>query len=382
MMHHIDITFPDRYDYATTYADSKWGPIETAPIPDVNKLALYALRKQAEVGNCNESAPYMWNVKERYKHDAWKQLSGVSKFEAMVKYVEVLEDLVGRSWIEEVAAGKNSAAEPTANESNAAVVADDDLDALSDLTSSLDAGDRHSSGSTLPNPTAHSVSLASASGGGSTASPQEVSMLREEIRRLRSLLMVNGIDPDSGCKYHAQAGSSLSGPPPPISIHPGPFPNISPPPAPPTTGIAATLATVSWKPEVAELAEPEAVYYTSQEGKMGWLEWLGLVSANSKPELVVPRKASNTDSGPSTPSHPTHSSHQQPKFNAGVESRNGVGSTPPVPGPAPTEQPKSTDPNRSPSASRSPNLGNTVAPGPQRPGPVRSGNENGRTVTI
>lgn len=66
MSHHFDITFPDRYDFATAYADKKYGNIEESTlIPDMQKLALYALRKHVECGACNEPAPYMWNVRER-----------------------------------------------------------------------------------------------------------------------------------------------------------------------------------------------------------------------------------------------------------------------------------------------------------------------------
>nr|KJB46135.1 hypothetical protein B456_007G349800 [Gossypium raimondii] len=43
-----------------------------------DKLILYGLFKQATVGPVNTSRPGMFNMKEKYKWDAWKAVEGGS----------------------------------------------------------------------------------------------------------------------------------------------------------------------------------------------------------------------------------------------------------------------------------------------------------------
>jgi diazepam-binding inhibitor (GABA receptor modulator, acyl-CoA-binding protein) len=55
-------------------------------------LDLYALYKQATVGNTTGSRPGMLDVKGRAKYDAWAKKKGMTKDAAMQAYI----DLVGR----------------------------------------------------------------------------------------------------------------------------------------------------------------------------------------------------------------------------------------------------------------------------------------------
>ena len=57
-------------------------------------LNFYALYKQATVGSCKEAKPYAWDVKGRYKWDAWHKLKEMSSDEAKLKYVEKLAELL------------------------------------------------------------------------------------------------------------------------------------------------------------------------------------------------------------------------------------------------------------------------------------------------
>ncbi|XP_022747809.1 acyl-CoA-binding protein [Durio zibethinus] len=58
-----------------------------------SKLILYGLFKQATVGPVNTSRPGMFNMKERYKWDAWKAVEGKSKEEAMNDYITKVKQL-------------------------------------------------------------------------------------------------------------------------------------------------------------------------------------------------------------------------------------------------------------------------------------------------
>ena len=56
-------------------------------------LKFYALYKQATVGPCNEPKPYAWDIKGKYKWEAWNKIKDCSSSEAKLKYVEQLKEL-------------------------------------------------------------------------------------------------------------------------------------------------------------------------------------------------------------------------------------------------------------------------------------------------
>ncbi|MBA0687676.1 hypothetical protein Goari_015190 [Gossypium aridum] len=58
-----------------------------------DKLSLYGLFKQATVGPVNTSRPGKFNMKEKYKWDAWKAVEGKSKEEAMNDYITKVKQL-------------------------------------------------------------------------------------------------------------------------------------------------------------------------------------------------------------------------------------------------------------------------------------------------
>lgn len=64
------------------------------PIPDIansTRLLYYALYKQATVGDCTTARPGMFDWKGRAKWDAWKELEGTSKHDAMRRYIQRLD---------------------------------------------------------------------------------------------------------------------------------------------------------------------------------------------------------------------------------------------------------------------------------------------------
>jgi diazepam-binding inhibitor (GABA receptor modulating acyl-CoA-binding protein) len=56
-------------------------------------LDLYGLFKQATEGDVSGSRPGMLDLKGRAKHDAWAKRKGVSKDDAMKKYVALVDAL-------------------------------------------------------------------------------------------------------------------------------------------------------------------------------------------------------------------------------------------------------------------------------------------------
>mmetsp|Transcript_22251 Transcript_22251/g.51331 ORF Transcript_22251/g.51331 Transcript_22251/m.51331 type:complete len:308 (+) Transcript_22251:84-1007(+) len=58
---------------------------------DSEKLTLYGFYKQATEGDNNRKAPPIWNIVERAKHAAWMDRQGMSKHQAMVRYIEVTQ---------------------------------------------------------------------------------------------------------------------------------------------------------------------------------------------------------------------------------------------------------------------------------------------------
>lgn len=57
------------------------------------KLRLYALYKQASVGDCTGDRPGMLDFVGRAKYDAWKELAGKSLDEAKQAYIDFVEEL-------------------------------------------------------------------------------------------------------------------------------------------------------------------------------------------------------------------------------------------------------------------------------------------------
>lgn len=58
------------------------------------KLEIYALFKQATVGNVNTERPGVFDLKGKAKWDAWKGKDGVSQEEAMQQYIDLVRDLL------------------------------------------------------------------------------------------------------------------------------------------------------------------------------------------------------------------------------------------------------------------------------------------------
>ncbi|GLC46052.1 hypothetical protein PLESTM_001819900 [Pleodorina starrii] len=69
----------------------------TASLPDNvsndDKLEMYALYKQASIGDCNTAQPGIFDPKGRAKWSAWNAKKGTSQEEAMQKYIELVAAL-------------------------------------------------------------------------------------------------------------------------------------------------------------------------------------------------------------------------------------------------------------------------------------------------
>jgi acyl-CoA-binding protein len=69
--------------------------LELARPPSTDEmLELYALYKQATVGDANAKRPGMLDFKARAKYDAWAERKGMSSEVAMQTYVDLVGKLV------------------------------------------------------------------------------------------------------------------------------------------------------------------------------------------------------------------------------------------------------------------------------------------------
>ncbi|WBW73955.1 fatty-acyl-CoA binding protein Acb1 [Schizosaccharomyces osmophilus] len=59
-------------------------------------LKLYGLFKQATVGDNNTQKPGLLDMKGKYKWNAWEELKGKPKEEAVNEYVALAEELKGK----------------------------------------------------------------------------------------------------------------------------------------------------------------------------------------------------------------------------------------------------------------------------------------------
>lgn len=81
-------------DIETAFATAR-DEVEQLPERPDNQdlLRLYALYKQATVGDATGDRPGMMEFVKRAKYDAWAAMAGTSREDAMRTYVEVVEEL-------------------------------------------------------------------------------------------------------------------------------------------------------------------------------------------------------------------------------------------------------------------------------------------------
>lgn len=69
--------------------------LTTRPSDD-ELLKLYALFKQATVGDNETSRPGLLDLKGKYKWDAWAELKGTSQEDAESQYIELVDELLSK----------------------------------------------------------------------------------------------------------------------------------------------------------------------------------------------------------------------------------------------------------------------------------------------
>jgi diazepam-binding inhibitor (GABA receptor modulating acyl-CoA-binding protein) len=69
--------------------DKKTNRDDTDNLTNENKLDLYKYFKQATEGDCNTAEPWSINFEASAKWKAWNSVKGMSKEDAMTKYVEM-----------------------------------------------------------------------------------------------------------------------------------------------------------------------------------------------------------------------------------------------------------------------------------------------------
>ncbi|MBA0591363.1 hypothetical protein Gorai_020041, partial [Gossypium raimondii] len=91
----INLEFQYNEEIKTEEFEEHAEKVKTLPAAPSNDdmLILYGLYKQATVGPVNTGRPGMFNMRERYKWDAWKAVEGKSKEEAMGDYITKVKQL-------------------------------------------------------------------------------------------------------------------------------------------------------------------------------------------------------------------------------------------------------------------------------------------------
>ena len=79
-------------DLAQRFADAQAKIKPVTGLGNDVMLDMYALYKQATVGDVNGSRPGMLDLKGRAKYDAWTKYKGKSKDDAMTAYIAVVEE--------------------------------------------------------------------------------------------------------------------------------------------------------------------------------------------------------------------------------------------------------------------------------------------------
>jgi diazepam-binding inhibitor (GABA receptor modulating acyl-CoA-binding protein) len=83
-------------DLATQFAQALADSKTLTERPDnATLLKLYALYKQATDGDASGKRPGFTDMVGRAKFDAWAEIKGTSKDDAMQQYVSLIEDLKG-----------------------------------------------------------------------------------------------------------------------------------------------------------------------------------------------------------------------------------------------------------------------------------------------
>nr|AAB31937.1 acyl-coA-binding protein type 2, ACBP type 2=type 2 [Saccharomyces bayanus, BK 2208 lager strain, Peptide, 86 aa] [Saccharomyces bayanus] len=69
--------------------------LPTKPSTD-ELLELYGLYKQATVGDNDKEKPGIFNMKDRYKWEAWEDLKGKSQEDAEKEYIAYVDNLIAK----------------------------------------------------------------------------------------------------------------------------------------------------------------------------------------------------------------------------------------------------------------------------------------------
>jgi diazepam-binding inhibitor (GABA receptor modulator, acyl-CoA-binding protein) len=74
-------------------AEARLRTLTTAPTNE-ELLEIYALYKQALLGDCLQPKPGIFDVKAQFKWKAWKAKAGLSQRDATVKYAQLVDKLL------------------------------------------------------------------------------------------------------------------------------------------------------------------------------------------------------------------------------------------------------------------------------------------------
>ena len=65
-------------------------------ISNEDKLELYKFYKQYTIGNCNIQKPYMYQITENHKWNAWNNIKNMDKDTAMNNYIKIATNILNK----------------------------------------------------------------------------------------------------------------------------------------------------------------------------------------------------------------------------------------------------------------------------------------------
>lgn len=83
----MDASLKAKFDKAAKAVKESKGPKSTNDV----LLEIYSYFKQATEGDCKIEKPGMFKMEAKAKYDAWMSRKGMSKEDAMKKYIELAE---------------------------------------------------------------------------------------------------------------------------------------------------------------------------------------------------------------------------------------------------------------------------------------------------
>jgi len=94
------LEYPEKFEATRRFVAQRARLEHAHALTEDHLLALHAFGEQVDKGPCVDASPWAWNVEERAKWTIYSQLGNMGKYEAMYRYVQLVELDCPRWWQE------------------------------------------------------------------------------------------------------------------------------------------------------------------------------------------------------------------------------------------------------------------------------------------